>query len=90
MVWIYRVFDYDGFSIGLNLTNIGPLDILDRNPKILNALLYRLLRFHSLQIVTRATGARGGSLKDIDEKVVVQWVNDKIASSEEGSSVMKR
>ena len=76
-------------QIGLNLTNIGALDILDRNPKILNALLYRLLRFHSLLIVTKATGGEAGALKDVDEKVVVKWVNEKIASSEEGSSVMR-
>ena len=78
-------------KLNLNLTNIGSLDIIDRNPKILHALLYRLLRFHSLQIVTQALGGQesGKSLQDVDEKAVVQWVNDKIASSDEGSSKMK-
>ena len=76
-------------TIGLNLTNIGSLDIIDRNPKILNALLYRLLRFHSLSIVAEATGVDARSLKDVDEKVVVNWVNEKLASSEEGGSIMK-
>lgn len=82
------------------------VDIIDRNPKILHALLYRLLRYHSLQICTQAIGEGDGvaqpaaegrkrsssksrNLQDVDEKVVVQWVNTKIMESDEGSSVMK-
>ena len=77
-------------ELNLNLTNIGALDIIDRNPKILHALLYRLLRYHSLQIVTSALGnTNNKTLQDVDEKVVVQWVNEKISKSDEGSSVMK-
>ena len=76
-------------KLGMNLTNIGSADLLDRNVKILHALLYRLLRFHSLSIVIRATGHGARSVQDVDEGLVVAWVNQKLANSANGSSQMR-
>ena len=75
-------------QMGLNMINIGSADLLERNPKIVKSLLYRLMRWHSLSIVTRAVGQGAKNVSDVDESQVIDWVNQKIENSEEGSSEM--
>ena len=75
-------------QMGLNMVNIGSADLLERNSKILKSLLYRLMRWHSLSIVTRAIGHGAKNVGDVDESEVIEWVNQKIENSEEGSSEM--
>ena len=67
-------------ELGFNLHNLGGLDILDcKDPKLLYALLYKCLQFHSLQIVSRALGLNqsGISTRDIDESEIIDWANEK-------------
>eukprot|EP00945_MAST-04E_sp_MAST-4E-sp1_P006389 g6389.t1 len=65
---------------GFNLTNVGGLDILDcKNPKLLYALLFKCLRYHSLMIVTNANALVTGSAPQdgVNEDEIIYWANEK-------------
>ena len=72
-------------ELGFNLHNIAGLDILDcKDPKLLYAILWKCLRFHSLTIVSKALGIEASSHKDVDETQIIDWANEKC--EENGSS----
>ena len=66
-------------ELGFNLHNIAGLDILDcKDPKLLYAILWKCLRYHSLMIVSKALGIKQtASHKDIDESKIIEWANAK-------------
>ena len=66
-------------ELGFNLHNIAGLDILDcKDPKLLYAILWKCLRYHSLTIVSKALQIeQTTSHKDIDESQIIEWANEK-------------
>ena len=69
-------------KLNLQLTNVGGLDILDGNVKILYAVLYKLMRYHSMSIIRKVSGDKG-----VDEESVVAWTNKRIAENDGSSAI---
>lgn len=71
--------------MGLVVVNIGGIDLADGNKKLILALLWQLMRRFTLQLLAEVAvvaGSGGNKTAEvIDEKAVVKWANEKIATS---------
>jgi len=65
-----------GKQMGFSLVGIGGVDIMDGNKKLILAIVWQLMRRHTLNILT----AIGGG-KKADEKMIVKWANQVVAAS---------
>lgn len=72
-----------GKKLKFSLVGIAGNDISEGNPTLTLALIWQLMRAYTLSILTQLTG-NGNA---ITEKEIVQWVNDKLASSGKTTSI---
>lgn len=65
-----------GKEMKFSLVNIGGIDIVDGNKKIILAIIWQLLRRYTLQVLSKLAASTGGEMND---ERVVQWANERIS-----------
>ena len=65
-----------GKDLKLSLVNVGGLDVLDGNKKLVLAIIWQLLRLYTLNMLTELAG--GG--RAITEPEIVSWANGKVGA----------
>ncbi|CAL8074853.1 unnamed protein product [Orchesella dallaii] len=73
-----------GKKLKFSLVGIAGQDISEGNPTLTLALIWQLMRAYTLSILAKLT-SNGDT--PITEKEIVQWVNDKLASSGKTTSI---
>jgi plastin-1 len=73
-----------GKGMKFSLVGIGGVDILDGNKKLILAVVWQLMRRHTLNVLTVIGGG-----KKADDKLIVKWANDVVASSGKPDSSMR-
>ena len=73
-----------GKALNLSLVNVGGLDILDGNKKLILAIIWQLLRLYTLNMLTALAG--GG--RAITEAEIVGWANGKVSKTERCTTSM--
>ena len=68
-----------GKGMKFTLVNVGGLDIVDGNKKIMLALAWQLLRRYTLQVLSDLAASEGAA--EMTEERVVKWANDKCSSA---------
>lgn len=58
-----------------SVVNVAGLDIVDGNPKLLLALLWQTMRYHTLKILSSA-----GDGFEMEEDDIVEWANEKVGA----------
>jgi len=73
-----------GKQMQFSLVNVGGVDICDGNKKLILAIIWQLMRMHTLKILDALGGASGRPVSDDD---IIAWANGKVASSPKNSSM---
>ena len=72
-----------GKGMKFSLVGIGGVDILDGNKKLILAVVWQLMRRHTLNVLTLIGGG-----KKADDKLIIDWANETVTDSgKEGSSM---
>jgi len=67
-----------GKEMQFSLVNVGGLDIVDGNKKLILAIIWQLMRKHTLKILDSLGGASGRPVSDDD---IVNWANNMVRGS---------
>ena len=67
-----------GKEMRFTLVNVGGVDIIDGNKKIILAITWQLLRRYTLQVLSDLAASDGSAV--MSEERVVLWANDKVAA----------
>lgn len=67
-----------GKSFKFSLINVGGLDIVDQNKKLILAIIWQLMRKYTLQVLQNL--ARYEGIREITEDHIITWANAKVAS----------
>ena len=73
-----------GKSMKFSLVGIGGVDILNGNKKLILAVVWQLMHRHTMNVLT----AIGGG-KKADDKFIVDWANEVVASNGKPDSSMR-
>ena len=83
-----------GRHLGFTLVNIGPFDIIDGNEKLLLALMWQMMRHHTLQILAKISGDGDGegSVKNsmANEEDILVWANRRVAAALESGAIQRQ
>lgn len=74
-----------GKEMKFSMVNIGGLDILDGNRKLILALIWQLMRHHVLKILSSIASASGGDA--INDAYIVQWANAQVSKAGRASKM---
>mmetsp|Transcript_1789 Transcript_1789/g.1800 ORF Transcript_1789/g.1800 Transcript_1789/m.1800 type:complete len:631 (-) Transcript_1789:462-2354(-) len=74
-----------GKEMGLSLVNIGGVDIVDKVKKLILAIIWQLMRKYTLLVLAQLAAHEG--LTEVSEDHVIQWANQKVASSGKSSTM---
>jgi len=72
-----------GKELGLSLVGIGGSDIADGNKKLILAVVWQLMRFHTLKFLQEVQAKKFGG-KPVTDQMVLEWANEQVKST--GSS----
>jgi len=64
------------------VVNIGGLDILDGNKKLILGIIWQLMRQHTLNILIKIGGG-----KKIDDRAIIKWANETVQGKERKTSM---
>jgi len=68
-----------GKALGFSLVGIGGNDIVDGNKKLLLALVWQMMRLHTLKFLAQVQAKKFGG-KEVDEQMIVEWANALVES----------
>lgn len=74
-----------GKEMLLSLVNIGGVDIVDKNKKLILAVIWQLMRKYTLLVLAQLAVHEG--INEVSEEHVIQWANQKVAASGRSSSM---
>lgn len=74
-----------GKEMHLSLVNIGGVDIVDKNKKLILAVIWQLMRKYTLLVLAQLAAHEG--INEVSEEHVIQWANQKVAASGRSSSM---
>ena len=74
-----------GKQLKFSLVNISGQDINAPNKKLVLALVWQMMRYHTLQFVKNVNAKKFGG-KDVTDEMIVQWANDKAQHNATNSS----
>tara|TARA_B110000305_G_scaffold185432_1_gene206362 strand:- start:256 stop:747 length:492 start_codon:yes stop_codon:yes gene_type:complete len=72
-----------GKQMKFSMVNIGGLDILEKNKKLILGIIWQLMRKHTVNILTSLTPGD----KTVTDKEIVSWANGKVQKAGKGSSI---
>jgi len=67
-----------GKQLKFSLVGIGGSDITDGNKKLLLALVWQLMRFHTLKFLAEVQAKRFGG-KEVTDQMIIDWANDTVS-----------
>ncbi|KAJ1412003.1 calponin homology domain-containing protein, partial [Ochromonadaceae sp. CCMP2298] len=73
------IVDLGKGALGFSLTNVGGLDILDGNKKLILAFMWQLMRMYTLKVLTTLALSQG--ITSVTDEVIVAWANEKVRAS---------
>jgi len=68
-----------GKAMKFSLVNVGGIDIVDGNKKVILSIISQMMRRYTLQVLADLATQNG--MADITEDQIVQWANDKVMAS---------
>mmetsp|Transcript_28458 Transcript_28458/g.91100 ORF Transcript_28458/g.91100 Transcript_28458/m.91100 type:complete len:631 (-) Transcript_28458:388-2280(-) len=71
-----------GKKLNFSLVGIGGVDIVNQNKMLILAIIWQLMRRHTLNILTKLGGGHA-----VEEPAVVNWANGKVQASGKSSSI---
>jgi plastin-1 len=66
-------------ALKLTMINIGGLDVVDGNKKLILAIIWQLMRKYTLQVLENL--ARKEGVEAMTDEIVIKWANEKVAAS---------
>jgi plastin-1 len=72
-------------EIGLSVVNIGGLDLVDKKTKLMLALIWQLMRRHTINVLQGLASHQG--IAEMTDEIIVQWANEKVKSSGKSSKM---
>lgn len=66
-------------GMGFSMINVGGLDIVDVNKKLILAIIWQLMRKYTLNVLAKLAVAEG--ITEMTEDLIVRWANDKVAAA---------
>ncbi len=63
--------------MSLSVVNVGGLDIVDVNKKLILAVVWQLMRQHTLNLLSELPGGKKGGR--VDDSEVLRWANKKVS-----------
>lgn len=72
-----------GKSMKLSLINIGGLDIVDGNKKMILAVIWQLMRRYTLKVLEDLAKYQG--ISDLTEDHIIAWANAKVRAAGKGT-----
>jgi plastin-1 len=72
-----------GKELGFSLVGIGGVDIVDGNKKLILAIVWQLMRRHTIKFLSELTV--GG--EQVTEEQIIEWANKKVADAGRPSSM---
>eukprot|EP01031_Cornospumella_fuschlensis_P026248 gene26248-31707_t len=70
-------------TLQLTMVNIGGLDIVDGNKKLILAIIWQLMRKYTLQVLEDL--ARKEGVEAMTDEIIIKWANEKVAASGQGT-----
>ncbi|CAE7809702.1 FIM4, partial [Symbiodinium microadriaticum] len=74
-----------GKQMGFSMVNIGGLDIVDKQKKLILAIIWQLMRKYTLLVLAQLASHSG--VTEVSEEQVINWANQKVASSGKTSTM---
>ena len=74
-----------GKQLKFSLVNISGTDINAPNKKLILALVWQMMRYHTLQFVKNVNAKKFGG-KEVTDDMIVQWANDKAKENSTNNS----
>jgi len=75
-----------GKQLKFSLVGIGGVDIVDGKKKLVLALVWQLMRYHTLKFLAAVQAQKFGGAAVTDE-MIIKWANDKVAASGKESKI---
>lgn len=75
-----------GKQLKFSLVGIGGSDIVDGNKKLLLALVWQLMRYHTLKFLASVQASRFGG-REVNEPMIIDWANDRVRDAGLASSM---
>jgi plastin-1 len=72
-------------EIGLSVVNIGGLDLVDKKTKLMLALIWQLMRRHTINVLQGLASHQG--IAEMTDEIIIQWANEKVKSSGKSSKM---
>lgn len=72
-------------AMELTAVNVAGLDIVDGNPKLLLAILWQMMRYHTLKILSAV-----GDGFELAEDDIVAWANAKVEAAQPGKGIVMK
>lgn len=69
-----------GKQLKLSLVGIGGTDIVDGNKKLLLALVWQLMRYHTIKFLAAVQSKKFGG-KPVTDKMIVEWANNAVSAA---------
>jgi plastin-1 len=69
--------------MSFSLVNVGGVDIVDGNKKLILSFVWQLMRYHTIKILTSLSGD-GSKISDSD---IVEWANTRVSQAGFASSM---
>ena len=72
-------------EMGLSVVNIGGLDLVDKKKKLILAIIWQLMRRHTINILAGLASHQG--IKEITDDHIVQWANERVKKAGKSTSM---
>jgi len=88
----FKMLSNDNYAIELgkqlkfSLVGIGGSDITDGNKKLLLALVWQLMRYHTLKFLAEVQKAKFGG-GEVTEEMIVKWANEQVKTAGKSSTM---
>jgi plastin-1 len=66
-------------EMGLSVVNIGGLDLVDKKTKLILAIIWQLMRRHTINVLASLATHEG--IAEITDDHIINWANEKVAST---------
>jgi len=76
-----------GKQLKFSLVGIGGEDITHGNKKLVLALVWQMMRNHTLKFVAATNEKKFGAGKEVSEDMIIKWANEKVKSAGKSTSI---
>lgn len=69
-----------GKQMKFSLVGIGGVDIVNGNKKLVLALVWQLMRYHTIKFLQQTHADKFGANVTVTDEMIIQWANEKVSS----------